>query len=193
MLPYHQSISTSPFNPIPPFTQISTRTNFIRMERNFRKKIENFKNYPILLLRISKSLIPLFSPPESRLSRRFSFNFHRPILSREKYFRMKIIFTRFEKTKRNILQANYTRNSLLIKMPEISTWKRGKRSQILPISRPLIRPLLRAFISSFLFRGFSLNVETASHYRSFVVRDVNKRDVETRGGRWNPPKKVLFL
>lgn len=194
MLPYHQSISTSPFNPIPPFTQISTRT-LISFERKetLEKKIENFKNYPILLLRISKSLIPLFFPPESRLSRRFSFNFHRPILSREKYFRMKIIFTRFEKTKRNILQANYTRNSLLTKMPEISTWKRGKRSQILSISRPLIRPLLRAFISSFLFRGFSLNVETASHYRSFVVRDVNKRDVETRGGRWNPPKKVLFL
>lgn len=190
MLPYHQSISTSPFNPIPPFTQISTRT-LISFERKetLEKKIENFKNYSILLLRISKSLIPLFFPPENRLPRRFSFNFHRSILSRERYFRMKIIFTRFEKTKRNILQANYTRNSLLTEMPEISTWKRGKRSQILPISRPLIRPLLRAFISSFLFRGFSLNVETASHYRSFVVRDVNKRDVETRGEGGKSPQK----
>ena len=190
MLPYHQSISTSPFNPIPPFTQISTRT-LISFERKetLEKKIENFKNYSILLLRISKSLIPLFFPPENRLPRRFSFNFHRSILSRERYFRMKIIFTRFEKTKRNILQANYTRNSLLTKMPEISTWKRGKRSQILSISRPLIRPLLRAFISSFLFRGFSLNVETASHYRSFVVRDVNKRDVETRGEGGKSPQK----
>lgn len=190
MLPYHQSISTSPFNPIPPFTQISTRT-LISFERKetLEKKIENFKNYSILLLRISKSLIPLFFPPENRLPRRFSFNFHRSILSRERYFRMKIIFTRFEKIKRNILQANYTRNSLLTKMPEISTWKRGKRSQILPISRPLIRPLLRAFISSFLFRGFSLNVETASHYRSFVVRDVNKRDVETRGEGGKSPQK----
>lgn len=105
---------------------------------------------------------------------------------------MKIIFTRFEKTKRNILQANYTRNSLLTKIYQ--RFRRKKEAapkdlkRILPISRPLVRSLLRAFISSFLFRGFSLNVETVSHYRSFVARDVNKRDVKTRGGGV-PPKK----
>lgn len=104
---------------------------------------------------------------------------------------MKIIFTQFEKTKRNILQTNYTRNSLLTKCQRFRRKKEAAPKdlkRILPISRPLVRSLLRAFISSFLFRGFSLNVETASHYRSFVARDVNKRDVKTRGGGV-PPKK----
>lgn len=79
-------------------------------------------------------------------------------------------------------------------LPKCQRFRRKKEAapkdlkRILPISRLLVRSLLRAFISSFLFRGFSLNVETASHYRSFVARDVNKRDVKTRGGGV-PPKK----
>lgn len=193
MLPYHQSISTSPFNPILPFTQISTRTliSFERIE-TLEKKIEYFK-LSILLLRIPKSLIPLFFLQNSTSTSIFIQFSSTNFISRE-ILSMKIIFTRFEKTKRNILQANYTRNSLLTKMPGIS-WKGGSPQRvapkdfkrILPISRLLIRSLSRAFISSFLFRGFSLNVETASHYRSFVARDVNKRDVETR--KKSPQKK----
>lgn len=194
MLPYHQSISTSPFNPILPFTQISTRTliSFERIE-TLEKKIEYFK-LSILLLRIPKSLIPLFFLQNSTSTSIFIQFSSTNFISRE-ILSMKIIFTRFEKTKRNILQANYTRNSLLTKMPGILTWKGGSPQRvapkdfkrILPISRLLIRSLSRAFISSFLFRGFSLNVETASHYRSFVARDVNKRDVETR--KKSPQKK----
>lgn len=88
---------------------------------------------------------------------------------------MKMIFEK----KKYILQGNYTRNSLLPKChvkrrrPPTSCSQRSQ-TRILPIS------FLRAFISSFLFRGFSLNVETASHYRSFVARDVNKRGTSKR-------------
>lgn len=141
MLPYHQSISTSPFNPIPPFTQISTRT-LISFERKetLKKKIENFKNYPILLLRISKSLISLFFSSRKSTSTSIFIQFSSTnFISREIFSYENNIYTIW-KNKKKYITGKLQKFFSYAKMPEISTWKRGKRSQILPISRPSFVP-----------------------------------------------------
>lgn len=154
MLPYHQSW-------LPPLTrsrhtQISTRTliSFERKETLKKKKNSKFQIIHTFIknFQIFSQFLNLF--PQNSVS---TFNFHRPILSRFREIRMKMIFTRFEK-------------------------KEGDPQRAVPkdLKRESSPSFLRAFISSFLFRGFSLNVETASHYRSFVARDVNKRGTSKR-------------
>lgn len=167
MLPYHQSISTSPFNPIPPFTQISTRT-LISFERKetLEKKIENFKNYPILLLRISKSLIPLFfslrkSTSTSIFIQFSSINF----ISREIFSYENNIYTIWKNKKKYITGKLHTKFSSYRNARDFDVKKRQKISNPSHLSAPHSSPLesihLFFSLSRFLVKrrdGFSLSV-----------------------------------
>lgn len=160
MLPYHQSW-------LPPLTrsrhtQISTRTliSFERKETLKKKKNSKFQIIHTFIknFQIFSQFLNLF--PQNSVS---TFNFHRPILSRFRDIRMKMIFTRFEK-KRNILQGNYIRNSLLPKChvkrrrPPTSCSQRSQ-TRILPLVSSSIHLLLS--LSRFLVKrrdGLSLSV-----------------------------------
>lgn len=174
MLPYHQSW-------LPPLTrsrhtQISTRTliSFERKETLKKKKNSKFQIIHTFIknFQIFSQFLNLF--PQNSVS---TFNFHRPILSRFRDIRMKMIFTRFEKKEIYYREIIYE-----ILFYQNAMWKGGDPQRAVPkdLKRESSPSFLRAFISSFLFRGFSLNVETASHYRSFVARDVNKRGTSKR-------------
>lgn len=160
MLPYHQSW-------LPPLTrsrhtQISTRTliSFERKETLKKKKNSKFQIIHTFIknFQIFSQFLNLF--PQNSVS---TFNFHRPILSRFRDIRMKMIFTRFEKKEIYYREIIYE-----ILFYQNAMWKGGgpptscsQRSQtrILPLVSSSIHLLLS--LSRFLVKrrdGLSLSV-----------------------------------